>query len=499
LRLKTNELKDLQEEFQQNKQRSDEHIHDLSTKLKTITDRHRDSTALLNNDIKTKKQQIEQYTQQIEQVLHEKAQLESDRSDLERQCRVKDSITADLEGQIRNLQRELTSNSYPTIPVQPIESTIPKIEYEKLDQELHATKKRLDGVVAELKVKDALNNKLEQDLRASKKSHDEQLEQHIETTTNDIEQLDKEIRALKRLCEEKKDQLHNQSLELRACQEHLAIETSKNATNEHEHQKLSNTIQSTKEQIEKLEHHLKDSSMQNQQLEYTINELTSRNNLVETKLIETMTLIDLRNKTLIDYEQQMDRIKMELIQKHQEILDKQAHIDKLQEIVIEKSAEVSELSETLETGLVKSHHREKHAEDNASKAQHDIKVLQRELRHVSEVLVQREHANSALNQQIQQLTNELKAKQDEFQQIQKSLNKQLASKQEQLVRYDQTLHEVEIKSKYAKEECLIQEKEITRLNNAQEEQENRLRLLQQDLLKLQQEIICNTKVSISTE
>ncbi|CAF5064413.1 unnamed protein product, partial [Rotaria magnacalcarata] len=29
LRLKTNELKDLQEEFQQNKQRSDEHIHDL--------------------------------------------------------------------------------------------------------------------------------------------------------------------------------------------------------------------------------------------------------------------------------------------------------------------------------------------------------------------------------------------------------------------------------------------------------------------------------------
>ncbi|CAM2700904.1 unnamed protein product [Rotaria socialis] len=487
LRLKANELKDLQEEFQQNKQRSDEHIHDLSTKLKTITDRHRDSTALLNNDIKTKKQQIEQYTQQIEQVLHEKAQLESDRSDLERQCRVKDSITADLEGQIRNLQRELTSNSYPTIPVQPIESTVPKIEYEKLDQELHSTKKRLDGVVAELKAKDALNNKLEQDLRASKKSHDEQLEQHIETTTNDVEQLDKEIRALKRLCEEKKDQLHKQSLELRACQEHLAVETSKNATNEHEHQKLSNIIQSTKEQIEKLEHHLKDSSVQNQQLEYTINELTSRNNLVETKLIETMTLIDLRNKTLMDYEQQMDKIKMELIQKHQEILDKQAHIEKLEEIIIEKSAEVSQLSETLETGLIKSHHREKYAEDNASKAQHDIKVLQRELRHVSEVLVQREHANSALNQQIQQLTNELKAKQDEFQQIQKSLNKQLASKQEQLVRYDQNLHEVEIKSKYAKEECLIQEKEITRLNNVQEEQENRLRLLQQDLLKLQQE------------
>ena len=85
MRLKTNELKDLQEELKQNKQRSEEHIHDLSTKLKTITDRHRESTALLNNDVKAKKQQIEQYAQQIEQILNEKLQLENDRSDLQRQ------------------------------------------------------------------------------------------------------------------------------------------------------------------------------------------------------------------------------------------------------------------------------------------------------------------------------------------------------------------------------------------------------------------------------
>ena len=61
-------------------------------------------------------------------------------------------------------------------------------------------------------------------------------------------------------------------------------------------------------------------------------------------------------------------------------------------------------------------------------------------------------------------------------------------KQEQLVRYDQNLHELEVKSKYAKEECLIQENEIARLNSAQEEQESRIRRLQHDLLKLQEQV-----------
>ena len=87
LRLKMNELKELQQEFVSTKQRSDEHVHDLSTKLKTITDRHREATTLLNNDIKAKKQQIEQFTQQIEQVVNEKSQYENERSELQRQVK----------------------------------------------------------------------------------------------------------------------------------------------------------------------------------------------------------------------------------------------------------------------------------------------------------------------------------------------------------------------------------------------------------------------------
>ncbi len=63
----------------------EERIADLSNKLKILTDRQRESTILFNNDIKTKKQQIEQYTQQIEQILNEKTQMENDLSDLQRQ------------------------------------------------------------------------------------------------------------------------------------------------------------------------------------------------------------------------------------------------------------------------------------------------------------------------------------------------------------------------------------------------------------------------------
>jgi hypothetical protein len=56
-------------------------------------------------------------------------------------------------------------------------------------------------------MKDVLNNKLEQDLRFLKKLHDEQLEQHFQTSTTDAEQLQTEIRALKRLCEEKDNEV----------------------------------------------------------------------------------------------------------------------------------------------------------------------------------------------------------------------------------------------------------------------------------------------------
>ena len=220
---------------------------------------------------------------------------------------------------------------------------------------------------------------------------------------------------------------------------------SKNSSHEHERQQFQQTINISKEQIDKLQQNLHQIITQNEQLEYTINDLTSRNELIESKLIETMTLVDLRNKTLIDSEQQMDKIKIELIQKHKDLIDKQAQVDELEQIVIEKSAEVAELTETLETGLVKSHHREKFAEDNASKAIHDVKVLQREvhkppflilqpyflfikLRHLTETLGERDRTNAALNEQLQHLTNEYKIKQDEFQQMQKTLNKQVSTK-----------------------------------------------------------------------
>jgi len=82
---------------------------------------------------------------------------------------------------------------------------------------------------------------------------------------------------------------------------------------------------------------------------------------------------------LIDYEEQMNKYKFELTQKQKDLLDKQIHIEQLEQTVIEKTAEVAHLNETLETGLVQSHHREKYAEENASKALHDIKVLQRDV------------------------------------------------------------------------------------------------------------------------
>lgn len=72
----------------------------------------------------------------------------------------------------------------------------------------------------------------------------------------------------------------------------------------------------------------------------------------------------------------------------------------------------------------------------------------------------------------------------------------MANKQDQLVRYDQNLHEIEIQSKYAKEECVIQEKEIVRLNDVQEEQGNRIKMLQQEILKLQEEVKMKKKQTV---
>jgi predicted RNase H-like nuclease (RuvC/YqgF family) len=52
-----------------------------------------------------------------------------------------------------------------------------------------------------------LNTKLEQDLRSLKKFHDEQFEQHIQSTAATVDQLHTEIRSLKRLCDEKTEEV----------------------------------------------------------------------------------------------------------------------------------------------------------------------------------------------------------------------------------------------------------------------------------------------------
>ncbi len=60
---------------------------------------------------------------------------------------MKDATIADLEATIDNLERQLTINNHPVIP---IESTVSKFEYEKLEQELHITRKQLDEMMSEV-------------------------------------------------------------------------------------------------------------------------------------------------------------------------------------------------------------------------------------------------------------------------------------------------------------------------------------------------------------
>ncbi|CAF4259382.1 unnamed protein product, partial [Adineta steineri] len=140
IRIKTTELKDLQEDLNRKKKQYEEHIHDLSTKLKTISDRHRESTTIINNDNKIKKQEIEQLTKQVEQIVNE-------RSELHRQCCVKDTIIADLQVKIHNVEQQSIINNH---PVAPIELTVSRIEYEKLNQELYLTRKQLDETMIEV-------------------------------------------------------------------------------------------------------------------------------------------------------------------------------------------------------------------------------------------------------------------------------------------------------------------------------------------------------------
>ncbi|UJR13437.1 hypothetical protein I4U23_000451 [Adineta vaga] len=461
---KTIQIKTLQEELNQKKQQYEEHIHDLSMKLKTISDRHRESTTMINNDNKIKNQQIDQLTQQIEQI-------RTERNELHRQSCVKDTNIADLQVKIQGLERPI---------LLPSEPTVPKTEYEKLNNELQTTRKQIESLMNEIQTTDELNCKLEQDLRLFKKFHDEQFEQQIKTSATTIDQLQTEIRTLKQNCVEKIDEFYQQSLELRTCQEHLSFEQNKNRTTEQEKQQLSHCLQNSNEKLEKSLNDIKQNSIRNDQYEQTINEYQSRMNLFENKLIETMKLVDLRNKTLLNNEDQIEQFQNDLVNKQKDILEKETRIEQLEQNLTTKTNELLQLTE-------KYQEKEKLSEENSIKTSNSIKNLQQKVEHLSASLMDCEHTITTLNEQCQKLNNDFRIKQEEFHQIEKSLNKQLNIKQDQLVRYDQNLHEAEIQYKYAQEECLIQEKEIARLNLIQEEQENKMKILQQDLLKTQEQ------------
>ena len=64
---------------------------------------------------------------------------------------MKDSINSDLELQVRNLQREITANNQSIGSIQPIESTVSRTDYERVEQELHLVRKRLDAAMVEVK------------------------------------------------------------------------------------------------------------------------------------------------------------------------------------------------------------------------------------------------------------------------------------------------------------------------------------------------------------
>lgn len=130
--------------------------------------------------------------------------------------RVKDTVTADFEAHIRNLERELALKSIPPEP------SVPKLVYEKLEEDLRITRKQIEGLTIEVaqrsikssfcsfflsflqnQSKENLISKLEQDICLIKKFHDEQLQEHIQTAAQQAEQLQSEIRSLKRLCDDK--------------------------------------------------------------------------------------------------------------------------------------------------------------------------------------------------------------------------------------------------------------------------------------------------------
>ncbi|CAF4322648.1 unnamed protein product, partial [Didymodactylos carnosus] len=364
LRLKTNALKECNEEFLIKKQKYDEHINDLSSKLKLITDRHQELTSTLNQDSKLKKHNLEQLQLQLDTVSSERIRLTQELVDTERKCRAKDSLIHDLEFEIQNLKR-ISESKYNNSTTNRMELIIQKDDYDKLEQELRSTRKRFDDVSYELKTKDANNNKLEHEIQTLKKMFDEQI-QNAQIKETDTDQLHSEIRSLKRLCDERADMIYKKDCEHCSCREYLLSEKTKYTMLETEFKSLKDQHQSITVELESVKREFLTSKHHYDEKEKIYLDLENRSHLLETKLVETMQLIDSRNKTLFDYEQDISKLKHELTVKYKELNDRQYHIQELEQMVIDKSAEAALLSETLETGLTKTQRREKCAEDNVS-------------------------------------------------------------------------------------------------------------------------------------
>ena len=66
----------------------------------------------------------------------------------------------------------------------------------------------------QIKSKESLISKLEQDIRLLRKSHDDQLEQQTQMNTNDCDLLRTEIRTLKRVCEERENDVSKITIHL---------------------------------------------------------------------------------------------------------------------------------------------------------------------------------------------------------------------------------------------------------------------------------------------
>ena len=140
------------------KQQYEERIHDLSTKLKTISDRHRKSTTAINNDNKMKNQHIEQLMQQVEQIgnerrdLHRQVCLRNHKIlfsiRFSHQCCVKDATISDLQVQIQTLERR----------VHPVEVTVPKADYDKLNNELQTSQKHSESLMNRVRSEFSLGN-----------------------------------------------------------------------------------------------------------------------------------------------------------------------------------------------------------------------------------------------------------------------------------------------------------------------------------------------------